>query len=53
MTAWDLIGHDASAGRVRVVGGRTLYEAVEYDCSRGGRTVRLGVADGRCGRAVR
>ncbi len=38
-TAWDLIGWED--GLVRIHGGRALYEAVMYDCSRDGRMVKL------------
>jgi len=44
-TAWDLIGFDPGlddAKGVRVVGGRTLYEAVGND---GGQLVRLSRLD--------
>lgn len=44
-TAWDLIGFggdwDGFPASVRIDGGRTLYEAVDYDDSRGGKLVRL------------
>lgn len=40
-TAWDFIGFDGTGGHVRIVGGRTLYEAVDYNDSRGGKLVRL------------
>lgn len=40
-TAWDLIGFDGSEGLVRIKGGRTLYEAVDYNDARGGQTVKL------------
>lgn len=41
-TAWDLIGFDGSDGKsVRVVGGRTLYEAVVYNDLTPGYNVRL------------
>lgn len=38
MTAWEAIG---TPHLVKVYGGRTVYENVHYDDSRGGRTVRL------------
>lgn len=44
-TAWDLIGFDGTSGMVRVVGGRALYEAVDYQDSRGGKLVRLSRLD--------
>ena len=40
-TAWDMIGFDGTAGQVRVVGGRTLYEAVSYRDDTPGTQVRL------------
>jgi hypothetical protein len=41
-TAWDLIGFDGSDGKsVRVVGGRTLYEAVVFNDETHGHRVRL------------
>lgn len=45
MIAWDLIGFDGTDGMVRIVGGRALYEAVDYDDSKGGKLVRLGRVD--------
>jgi hypothetical protein len=37
-TAWNLIGTE---DHVRIVGGRTVYEAVEYNDKRSGKLVRL------------
>lgn len=44
-SAWDMIGFDGQEGTVRVVGGRALYESVDYDDSRAGRMVRLSRLD--------
>lgn len=37
-TAWSLIGHD---GPVRIVGGRTVYEAVDFSDATPGFQIRL------------
>jgi hypothetical protein len=38
-TAWELVGWDN--GLVKIVGGRTTYEAVMYNDPTGGRLVKL------------
>lgn len=38
-TAWELIGWDD--GLIRIVGGRTTYEAVMYNAANDGRKVKL------------
>lgn len=42
-TAWDLIGWDS--GLIRIRGGRAIYEAVMYNCSRNGKMVKLARLD--------
>ncbi len=38
-TAWDLIGWDN--GKIRIVGGTAIYEAVMFDCSGRQQKVKL------------
>jgi hypothetical protein len=45
-SAWDLIGFDGSDGQsVRILGGKTLYEAVDYRDDTPGLKVRLARLD--------
>lgn len=44
-TAWDLIGFDGRDGYVRVVGGRALYESVDFRDDTPGGQVRLSRLD--------
>lgn len=46
-TAWEAIGWDD--GPFRIKGGRTVYEAVMYNCENDGRLVKLARLDTKDG----